>query len=63
MEEAPRIEGCANPNIQDKYRLTTKTTVDYADMLLPLTKIMWGKKKNLSFQGLAQWKNMKASLV
>ena len=39
VEEDPRIEGSVNPNIQDKYNLTTKTSpVDYADMLLPLKK-------------------------
>ena len=38
--EDPRIEGYANPNIQDMYSLTPKTLpVYYADMLLPLTKI------------------------
>ena len=40
MEEASHIEGCVNPNIQEKYNLTHKTSsVDYSDMLLPLTKI------------------------
>ena len=35
--EYPCIEGCVNPNIQDTYSLTPKTSpVDYADMLLPL---------------------------
>ena len=38
-EEAPRIEGCVNPNIKEKYNLPIKTSaVDYADMFLPLTK-------------------------
>ena len=38
-EEASHIEGCVNPNIQEKYNLTHKTTpLDYADMLLSLTK-------------------------
>ena len=32
-EEASHIEGCMNPNIQDKYILTPKTTpVDFADI-------------------------------
>ena len=43
--EDPCIKICVNPNIQDKYSLTTKTLpVDYADMLLPQTKNMQGKK-------------------
>ena len=38
-EEASHIEGCVNPMIQDKYNLTHKnSSVDYSDMLLPLTK-------------------------
>ena len=38
--EASHIEGCMNPNIQEKYNLTHKTSsVDYSDMLPPLTKI------------------------
>ena len=39
-EEASHIEGCVKPNIQENYNLTHKTSsVYYADMLLPLTKI------------------------
>ena len=39
-EEVSHIELCVNPNIQDKYNLTHKTSlVDYSGMLLPLTKI------------------------
>ena len=43
--EDPCIKICVNPNIQDKYILTTRTSpVDYAGMLLPQTKNMQGKK-------------------
>ena len=39
-EEAPHIEACENPNTQDNCNLTPQNApVDYADMLLPLTKI------------------------
>ena len=39
MEEALKMEGYLNQNIQEKYKLTPKTlAVDYADMLLPLKK-------------------------
>ena len=39
-EEASHIEGCVNPNINEKYNLTHKTSsLYYADILLPLTKI------------------------
>ena len=45
-EEASHIEVCVNPNIQEKNNLTHKTSsVGYADMLLPLTKI-FGVKIN-----------------
>ena len=45
VEEDPCIEGCVNIKIQDKYILTPKNgIVYYADMLLPLTKNMQGKK-------------------
>ena len=45
-EVASQIEGCVKPNIQDKYNLTKKTSsLDYADMLLPLTKICRVKNK------------------
>ena len=44
-EEASHIEWFVNPNMQDNYNLTNKNSpVDYADMLLPLKKIMQGKK-------------------
>ena len=40
-EEASHIEGYANPKIQEKYNITPKfSPVDYADMLLTLTKNM-----------------------
>ena len=43
--EDPCIKICVNPNIQDKYSLTPKTSpVDYDDMLLPQTKNMQGKE-------------------
>ena len=38
-EEDSHIEGYVNPNIQEKYKLTHKTSsVYYVDMLLPLKK-------------------------
>ena len=44
-EEASHIEGCVNPNIKEVYKLTPKNSpVDYAYILLPLTKNMQGKK-------------------
>ena len=49
-EEASHIEGCVNPNIQEKYNLTPKTSpVDYADILLTLTKICRVKNKCFPF--------------
>ena len=40
LEESSRIEGCVNTKIQENYNLTTKTLpVDYADILLYITKI------------------------
>ena len=49
-EEASHIEVCVNPNIQEKYKLAPKNSpVDYADMLLPLTKNMQGKNKCCPF--------------
>ena len=42
VDKAPCIEVCVNPKIKEKYSLTNKTPVDYADMLLPLTKNMQG---------------------
>ena len=45
VEEASHIEVCLNPKIQYKYNLSHKNSpVDYADMLLPLTKNIQGKK-------------------
>ena len=39
-DEASHIGGYVNPNIQEKYNLSPKTSpVGYADGLLPLTKI------------------------
>ena len=44
-EEDSHIEVCVNPYIEDNYNPNPKTSpVDYADMLLPLTKNMQGKK-------------------
>ena len=39
-KEVSHIEGCVNPNNQEKNNLTPKnSSVEYSDMLLPLTKI------------------------
>ena len=44
-QEASHIEVCVNPNMKEIYKLTPKTSpVSYAEMLLPLTKNMQGKK-------------------
>ena len=44
-QKASQIESCVNPNIKEIYKLTPKTSpVSYAEMLLPLTKNMQGKK-------------------
>ena len=44
-EEASYIEVCVNSKIQEKFNLAPKNSlVDYANMLLPLTKNMQGKK-------------------
>ena len=49
-EDASHIEGCVNPNIQGNYSLNHNTSsVDYADMLLPLTKIFRVKNKCCPF--------------
>ena len=49
--EAPRIEGCVNKNIQEKYNLAHKNLpVYYADMLRPITKNIQCKKKIIFFQ-------------
>ena len=51
VEEASHIEGCVNPDIQDKYNLTHKTSsLDYADMILPLTKICSVQNKCFPFR-------------
>ena len=58
-----RILHTLKTKIWEKYNLTLKTlTIDYADMLLPITKHMQGKKWTLSFQQYSQWENMKESL-
>ena len=45
-EEASHIAGCVNPNIQEKHNLTQKnSSVDYAGILLHLTKICGVKNK------------------
>ena len=45
-EEDLQIEGSVNPNIQEKYNLTHKTSsLDYADMLLALKNICRVKNK------------------
>ena len=44
MEEAPNIEGYMNTNIHDSYNLAPKNlTVDYADILLTITKHIEGR--------------------
>ena len=44
-EEATRIEGFVNKNVQERYNLTPKTPpVDYTDSLVPLTKKIQSKK-------------------
>ena len=46
VEESPRIEGCVNKNIKEKYNLAPKTLpVDYTYMLLPITKNIQGKNE------------------
>ena len=48
--EASHIEGCVNPKIQEKYNLTPEnSSVDYADLLLPLTKNIQGKNQCFTF--------------
>ena len=50
-EEVPRVYGCVNTKIQDDFNLSPKTSpVDYADMLLSITKIMQGKNKFCPFR-------------
>ena len=50
-EEASHIEGCVNPNIQKKYNPAHKnSSVYYADILLPLTKICRVKNKCCRFR-------------
>ena len=54
-EESSHIEGCVNPNIQDKYNLTHKdSSVDYADMLLTLKKCRVKIKAVLSAIGIVE---------
>ena len=51
MEEAPHIEVRINTKIREKYNITPKnSTVDYDDMLLPLTKIFRVKNKCCPFR-------------
>ena len=50
-EEFSHIEGCVKQNIQENYNLTHKTSsLYYADMLLPLTKISRVKNKCCPFR-------------
>ena len=50
-EEAPKIQGCMNPKIQEKENITPKTSpVDYTDMLLTITKNTQGENLMLYFQ-------------
>ena len=50
VEEASQIEGRVNQNIQGKYNLAANnSSVDYSDMLLPLTKICRVKNKCCPF--------------
>ena len=58
FEEALRIEGCMDTNIQDKYNPTPRTLpvdysktspVGYGDMLLTITKKMQGKNECCPF--------------
>ena len=49
-EDDSHIEGCVKPNIQEKYNIAHKTlSVDYDDMLLPLTKIFRVKNEYCPF--------------
>ena len=46
MEEAPHIQGYMNTSIYENYNLTPQfLTVDYDDMLLPITKNMQGRNE------------------
>ena len=50
VEEAPCIEGCLNPKIQENYIITRKkSTVYYAYVLLTITKTVQGKNKFCPF--------------
>ena len=50
VEKASHIERFLNPDIKEMYKLTPKTSsVYYADMLLPLTKICRVKNKCCPF--------------
>ena len=63
VEEDPRIEQCLNPNIQEKYNLTSKTSpADYAYMLLTLTKNMQGKNKSQTFGNWYSGKYIQAEI-
>ena len=56
-EEASHIEICVNPNIQEKYNLTHKTSsVYYSDMLLPLKNIRRVKNR---FYPFSNWQSGK----
>ena len=51
VEEDPQIGWFVNTNIQEKWNFTPKTLpVYYADMLMPITKHMKGKKWMPHFQ-------------
>ena len=57
VDEAPHIERCVHPGIQDKYNLTPKTSpIDFSDMLPPITKIIRVKNKCCPF---INWHNEK----
>ena len=46
MEEPPHIEGYRNTNIHENFNLTPQIlTVDYADMVLPITKSMQSRNE------------------
>ena len=51
--EASHIEGFLNPHIQEKYNLNKKnSSVYYADMLLPLTKVCKVRNELCPFSNL-----------
>ena len=50
-EEGSHIEGYVNPNICDTYKLTkNSSSVDYVDILLPITEICRVKNKYCPFR-------------